>query len=50
MAKALHLRITGEGVETEDAAEFLRSQSCDYMQGYLVSEPKPAQECDQFLN
>jgi diguanylate cyclase (GGDEF)-like protein len=50
MAKALHLRVTGEGVETEDAAEFLRSQSCDYMQGYLVSEPKPAKECDKFLN
>jgi len=50
MAKALHLRVTGEGVETEDAAEFLRSQSCDYMQGYLVSEPVPAQDCDKFLN
>jgi diguanylate cyclase (GGDEF)-like protein len=50
MAKALHLRVTGEGVETEDAAEFLRSQSCDYMQGYLVSEPVPAPDCDKFLN
>ena len=50
MAKALHLRITGEGVETEDVAEFLRSQSCDYMQGYLVSEPVPAPDCSKFLN
>ena len=50
MAKALHLRITGEGVETEDVAEFLRSQSCDYMQGFLVSEAVPAPDCSKFLN
>ncbi|MGZ7039014.1 MAG: putative bifunctional diguanylate cyclase/phosphodiesterase [Thermoanaerobaculia bacterium] len=50
MAKALRLRITGEGVETEEAADFLRSQSCDDIQGYLVSAAVPAQDCAQFLN
>jgi diguanylate cyclase (GGDEF)-like protein len=50
MAKALHLRVTGEGVETEEIAEFLRTQSCDDIQGYLVSAAMPPQDCGRFLN
>ncbi len=49
MAKALHIKVIGEGVETQEAADFLRAQSCDDMQGYLVSAPVPPEECHRFL-
>jgi EAL domain-containing protein (putative c-di-GMP-specific phosphodiesterase class I) len=49
MAKALRLRIIGEGVETQEAADFLRSQSCTDIQGFLFSAPVPAQECWRFM-
>jgi len=49
MAKALRLKVIGEGVETEEAAQFLRAQSCDDMQGYLVSAPAPASELGQWI-
>ena len=50
MARALRLKITGEGVETQEAADFLRSQFCDDLQGYLVSAAIPAQDCGRFIN
>lgn len=49
MAKALRLKVIGEGVETEEAAEFLRAQRCDDMQGFLVSAPAPPDELRQFI-
>ena len=49
MAKALHLKVIGEGVETQEAADFLRSQACDDIQGFLVSEPVPPQDCVRFI-
>jgi EAL domain-containing protein (putative c-di-GMP-specific phosphodiesterase class I) len=49
MAKALRLKVIGEGVETEEAAEFLRAQSCDDMQGFLVSAPAPPSELARFV-
>ena len=42
MAHSLGLRVTAEGVETEAQYEFLRDLGCDYIQGYLVSRPLPA--------
>ena len=42
MAKALRLRTIAEGVEKNEQLEFLRSQDCDEIQGYLVSKPLPA--------
>lgn len=50
MAKALHLKVIGEGVETQEAADFLRSQSCDDIQGYFVSAPVPPEDCSRFLS
>jgi diguanylate cyclase (GGDEF)-like protein len=49
MAKALNLKVIGEGVETQETADFLRAIACDDMQGYLVSRPVPAQDCQQFM-
>ncbi len=39
MAHKLGLKIIAEGVETEAQHKFLKAAGCDYMQGYLFSEP-----------
>ena len=39
LAKSLKLTVTAEGVEKEEQLEYLRSQNCDRMQGYLLSRP-----------
>ena len=49
MAKALRLKVIGEGVETQETADFLKAQSCDDIQGFLVSAPIPPQECGKFM-
>jgi len=47
MAKSLKLRVIAEGVESEHAFAFLKSQNCDEAQGFYLSRPIPA---DQFAN
>jgi diguanylate cyclase (GGDEF)-like protein len=42
MARALALRVVAEGVETTEQLAILRSLGCDEYQGYLYSEPLPA--------
>jgi EAL domain-containing protein (putative c-di-GMP-specific phosphodiesterase class I) len=49
MAKALRLRATAEGVETEAQLEFLARQGCDEAQGYLLCRPLPAVACAEWL-
>lgn len=44
LGKALNLRVVAEGVETEAQEEFLRDRGCLEMQGYLLSQPLPADE------
>ena len=39
LGKALGLKTTAEGVETEWVADFLRAMDCDYGQGYFISRP-----------
>jgi sensor c-di-GMP phosphodiesterase-like protein len=39
-------RNEAEGVETEAQAEFLSSNHCNGMQGYLISKPLPASELE----
>ena len=43
MAQSLKLRVVAEGVETQEAAAFLRALHCDEAQGYYFSRPVPAQ-------
>ena len=44
MSRALGLKVTAEGVETDEQWRFLRTTGCHYLQGYLFSRPVPAQE------
>ena len=44
MARALHLAVLAEGVETLAQRDFLTQLGCDYFQGYLFSRPRPASD------
>ena len=39
MAHHLGLKVIAEGIETTEQLEFMRSQQCDAIQGYLISRP-----------
>lgn len=47
MSRQLGLTVIAEGVETQQQVEFLRSQDCDEIQGFLISRPIPAAEFEQ---
>lgn len=49
MARALRLRATAEGVETEAQLEFLTRHGCEEAQGYLLCRPLPADQCTAWL-
>jgi len=36
---SLRLKLVGEGIETKEHLEFLKSLGCDYGQGYFISKP-----------
>jgi diguanylate cyclase (GGDEF)-like protein/PAS domain S-box-containing protein len=42
MCRALGISITAEGVETQEQFDRLRMESCDQVQGYLISRPVPS--------
>ncbi len=44
MAHSLSLRVTAEGVETQQQLDFLSDCGCNEFQGYLFSKPLPASE------
>jgi len=50
MSHGLRLKVIAEGVETAEQLNFLRAEGCDQFQGYLVSQPLPADEFERFLN
>ena len=49
MARSLRLRVVAEGVETQEAAAFLRALQCDEAQGYYFSRPVPPQAFAKLL-
>lgn len=49
MARALKMRVTAEGVETEDQAAMVRSAGCDHLQGWLYFAPMPAGDIARHL-
>lgn len=49
MAHTLKLRVVAEGIEQEDQLQLLADRGCDVVQGYLFSQPLPAEEVTQLL-
>ncbi len=50
MAHSMGLTVVAEGVDSIDQLRYLESESCDEIQGYLVSEPLEAEQCLRFLH
>ena len=49
MAHKLGLSVVAEGIETEEQLAFLRQNSCDTGQGYLLARPLPLQDVQALL-
>ena len=49
LARNLGLRVTAEGVETENVKQVLARLGCDYAQGFHVGRPVVAGECARYL-
>jgi diguanylate cyclase (GGDEF)-like protein/PAS domain S-box-containing protein len=49
MGHSLGLKITAEGVATEDQLDILHAEGCDEYQGYFFSEPLSASEIPKLL-
>jgi diguanylate cyclase (GGDEF)-like protein/PAS domain S-box-containing protein len=41
---SLSLKLVGEGIETQQHYDYLKSLGCDYGQGYLISKPIPVKD------
>ena len=44
------LSVVAEGVETQEHMDRLRELKCDYVQGYYIARPMPAEEFEIFLD
>lgn len=49
LAHGLGMHVTAEGVETAAQAAWLRSESCDRLQGYFLSPPLPVDQLPEFI-
>jgi len=49
MAHSMNLKVIAEGVETEEQYKFLTDHHCEVIQGYLISQPVPANEFEKLL-
>jgi diguanylate cyclase (GGDEF)-like protein/PAS domain S-box-containing protein len=49
MAHNLGIKVIAEGVEEQEQLDFLKSQRCDEVQGYLFHRPLPEGEMDALL-
>ncbi|GAB6036330.1 hypothetical protein JCM15519_08890 [Fundidesulfovibrio butyratiphilus] len=49
LSRVLGLSVVAEGVETQEQLEYLTSQGCARMQGYLASYPLPAESFQKLL-
>lgn len=50
MAHGMGLSVVAEGVETQEQMNRLRELKCDYVQGYYIARPMPAEEFEKFLD
>ena len=49
LARAIGLKVTAEGIETEEQQKFLRAAGAHLLQGFLFSTPVPAERIDLLL-
>jgi len=49
MAHGLGLAVIAEGIETQEQWDFLKSENCDFAQGYFFSKPIPPTELETWL-
>jgi len=49
LSRALNLEVVAEGVETDEQADFLRSNHCNTLQGFLLSKPLSADDMTSWL-
>jgi diguanylate cyclase (GGDEF)-like protein len=49
LGESLGMETIAEGVETREQLEKLRAEGCTTVQGYLISEPRPAADIDELL-
>ncbi|AKH19126.1 putative bifunctional diguanylate cyclase/phosphodiesterase [Sedimenticola thiotaurini] len=49
IAHRFELQVVAEGVETEEAALYLKKNGCDLAQGYFFAKPMPAREFAEWL-
>ena len=50
LANSLGLKVVAEGVETQTQRTFLEDNQCDYIQGFLISQPLDPQDMRLWLN
>ncbi|MEH6346333.1 MAG: EAL domain-containing protein [Bermanella sp.] len=49
MAHKLQLKVVAEGIETQQQLEFLKTNGCEYGQGFLIAKPMPANELLNYI-
>jgi len=49
MAHNLKMEVVAEGVETPEQLDFLRTNGCELVQGYLLARPVPAEQISGLL-
>ncbi|MEM7554464.1 MAG: EAL domain-containing response regulator [Cyanobacteria bacterium P01_A01_bin.84] len=49
MAKSLNVKVIAKGIEKQEDLDFLRSQQCDLVQGFLLSPPVSTEEFENLL-
>lgn len=49
MAHSLGYRVVGEGIENSETAKRLKTERCDFIQGFWLCRPKPLDELKQWL-
>ena len=49
LGDAMNLSVIAEGIENEDQLKLLRLVQCEYVQGFLISRPVPAEDISALL-
>jgi EAL domain-containing protein (putative c-di-GMP-specific phosphodiesterase class I) len=44
LAHRIEASVVAEGVESKTQLDWLRAAGCDYVQGYLIGHPEPAED------